>query len=128
MQKGFFPRLILPISIAHFKAFSDFAWVNMHQRWLKIALNHLFEHQKWITHTFGEKSCSTTFGPTCDPCNPTPAPTLCTLHHSSMPKWGIEGCSRRENGLQVIPFIIIYHHMGAQRIPWQSNTTRERGT
>ena len=47
MQKGCFPRLILPISLAHFKAFWELAWANMGQIWLKMALNHLFEHRKW---------------------------------------------------------------------------------
>ena len=42
--------LILPISIAHFKAFWELAWASMGQRWLKMALNHLFEHQKWLTN------------------------------------------------------------------------------
>ena len=28
----------------------------------------------------------------------------------------------------MIPFTLIYHHKGAQRIPWHSNATREGGT
>ena len=30
--------------IAHFMAFWELAWCDMGQRWLRMALNHLFEH------------------------------------------------------------------------------------
>ena len=41
---------------AHFKAFWELAWANMGQKWLKIALGHLFEDPKWSRNNFG-KNC-----------------------------------------------------------------------
>ena len=58
---------------------------NMGQRWLKIALNHLFEHPKWSGNNFGKNHFSTTIGPTDDPRNPTLVRALCLLHHSVVP-------------------------------------------
>ena len=40
--------------IADFKALWELACANMGQRWLKMALNHLFEHRKWSTSNFGK--------------------------------------------------------------------------
>ena len=40
--------------IAHFKAFWELAWANMHQRWFKMASDHLSEHPKCSTNNFGK--------------------------------------------------------------------------
>ena len=50
-------------SMAHFKGFWDFAWANIGQKWLKIALNHLFEHPEWSRNNFGQNH----FSPLLDP-------------------------------------------------------------
>ena len=42
--------------IAHIKVFWELAWASMRQIWLKIALNHLFEHPKWHRKNFTKKS------------------------------------------------------------------------
>ena len=41
---------------AYFKVFWEFAWANMGQIWLKVALNHLVEHPKWSRNNFGKKN------------------------------------------------------------------------
>ena len=46
--------------------FCDLACANVGPIWLKIALNHLFEHPKWSRNDFGKKFL-TTFGPIGDP-------------------------------------------------------------
>ena len=43
--------------IAHFKGFFGLAWAHAGPRWLKIALNHLFEHPKWSRNNFGKNHC-----------------------------------------------------------------------
>ena len=43
--------------IAHFKASLELAWAHVGPRWLKIALNHLFEHPKWYRNNFGKTHC-----------------------------------------------------------------------
>ena len=63
--------------IAPFKAFLEIAWANMGQKWVKIALNHLFEHPKGCRNNFGKNH----FRLTSDPCNRTRARSA--LHHSS---------------------------------------------
>ena len=40
--------------IAHLQAFWELAWAKMGQKWVKIALNHLFEHPKWCRNNFGK--------------------------------------------------------------------------
>ena len=45
------PLHIVSPKNAHFKGFWKLAWVNMGQIWLKIALNHLFEHPKCLGTT-----------------------------------------------------------------------------
>ena len=65
------PVSIFVPKIAHFKGFWELAWANMGKIWLKIALNHLFEHPKWFGANFGKKSFLTIFGPTSEPRNPT---------------------------------------------------------
>ena len=52
-KHGTFPpspdvRIIGP-KIAHSKGFWELAWANMDQIWVKIALDHLFEHPKRST-------------------------------------------------------------------------------
>ena len=47
--------------MAHFQGFWELAWANMRHKWLKIAVNHLFEHPKWSGNSLG-KSFLTTFG------------------------------------------------------------------
>ena len=48
--------------IAHSKAFLELAWAHVGPRWLKIALNYLFEHPKRSKNNLGK--FLTTFGPT----------------------------------------------------------------
>ena len=40
--------------IALYKPFWEIAWANMRQKWVKISLNHLFEHLKWCRNNFGK--------------------------------------------------------------------------
>ena len=39
---------------AHFKGFGGLAWAHVGPRWLKIALNHLFELRKWSKNNLGK--------------------------------------------------------------------------
>ena len=71
------PRIVSP-NIAQFKGFWEFAWANMGQTFLKIALNHLLSTPSGMG-TILEKSFLTTVGPTSEPCNPTLACAPCTV-------------------------------------------------
>ena len=85
--------------------------------------NHLFEHSKWSRNNF-LKTSLTTFDPQGTPWEP--YPSACS---------GIDRCGWRGNDLQLLPFIIIRHHKGAQGNTGQSNSanggetsnTRQKG-
>ena len=79
---------VLSCTLAHFKGFWDFAWANMGQIRLKIALNHLFEHPEWSRSNFRKKIFLTILGPSCDP-------STCAVHGvgSNRSLKGVEGAT-----------------------------------
>ena len=47
-------RLNLLFFLPPLKAFGEYAWANMGQKQLKAALDHLFEHPKYLRNKFGK--------------------------------------------------------------------------
>ena len=69
----------------------------------KMAENQLFAHPKFCRNNLGKKHVT--------PANFTSMRAQCI---TSWCQWGIAGCGWCGNRLLVLPFIMNYHHKGAQ--------------